>query len=81
MNAQNGRKGEATVDFDFDFGSDPKALDLSGKIHQLPCTIKFDGPCPVSHYFKPKSTGNALIFAVSSTPLYIFSVLFLFFTQ
>ncbi|KGN66902.1 uncharacterized protein C12B10.15c [Cucumis sativus] len=57
MNDQNERKGEVIVDFDFDFGTDPKALDISGKVHQLPCTIKFDGPCPVSHYFKPKSTG------------------------
>lgn len=70
MNTENERKGEVTVDFDF--GSDSVALDLSGKVHQLPCAIKFDGPCSVAHYFKPKSTGNALIFAVSSTPLYIF---------
>ncbi|KAA8535411.1 hypothetical protein F0562_030414 [Nyssa sinensis] len=32
-------------------------VDLTGQIHQLPCCIKYDGPCSVSHYFKPKSTG------------------------
>ncbi|CAK9311635.1 unnamed protein product [Citrullus colocynthis] len=55
MNTENERKGEVIVDFDF--GSDSVALDLSSKVHQLPCAIKFDGPCSVSHYFKPKSTG------------------------
>ncbi|XP_050231380.1 uncharacterized protein C12B10.15c [Mercurialis annua] len=30
---------------------------LTGHIHHLPCCIKYDGPCAVSHYFKPKSTG------------------------
>ncbi|XP_038893586.1 uncharacterized protein C12B10.15c [Benincasa hispida] len=55
MNAENERKGEVIVDFDFE--SDSVALDLSGKVHQLPCAIKFDGPCSVSQYFKPKSTG------------------------
>ncbi|KAL8508471.1 hypothetical protein ACS0TY_018919 [Phlomoides rotata] len=33
------------------------AVDLTGKLHQLPCCIKYDGPTPVSHYFKPKPTG------------------------
>ena len=32
-------------------------VDLSGQVHQLPCSVKYDGPCSVSHYFKPKSTG------------------------
>lgn len=32
-------------------------IDLTGQVHQLPCCIKYDGPSPVSHYFKPKSTG------------------------
>ncbi|KAH6764843.1 ribonuclease H2 subunit C-like protein [Perilla frutescens var. frutescens] len=32
------------------------AEDLTGKVHQLPCCIKHDGPTPVSHYFKPKPT-------------------------
>lgn len=32
--------------------------DLTGKVHQLPCCIKHDGPTPVSHYFKPKHTGK-----------------------
>ncbi|KAI3455835.1 hypothetical protein Pfo_012498 [Paulownia fortunei] len=33
------------------------AVDLTGKVHQLPCRIKYDGPTSVSHYFKPKPTG------------------------
>ncbi|KAK6150211.1 hypothetical protein DH2020_017736 [Rehmannia glutinosa] len=33
------------------------AVDLTGKVHQLPCCIKYDGPTSVSHYFKPKPTG------------------------
>ncbi|XP_042020316.1 ribonuclease H2 subunit C-like [Salvia splendens] len=32
------------------------AADLTGKVHQLPCCIKHDGPTPVSHYIKPKPT-------------------------
>ncbi|KAI6703085.1 hypothetical protein NL676_012221 [Syzygium grande] len=31
--------------------------DLSVGVHLLPCTIKHDGPCAVSHYFKPRATG------------------------
>ncbi|KAL2524468.1 Ribonuclease H2 [Abeliophyllum distichum] len=31
--------------------------DLTGKVHQLPCCIKYDGPTSVSDYFKPKSSG------------------------
>ncbi|KAK4347481.1 hypothetical protein RND71_033820 [Anisodus tanguticus] len=34
-----------------------KVADLTGKVHQLPCCIKFNGPSDVWHYFKPKSTG------------------------
>ena len=33
-------------------------VDLTGHIHQLPCCIKYNGPCSVSHYFKPKHTGE-----------------------
>ncbi|XP_052201415.1 uncharacterized protein C12B10.15c isoform X1 [Diospyros lotus] len=32
-------------------------IDLTGQVHQLPCCVKYDGPCSVSHYFKPKSSG------------------------
>lgn len=63
MDAENERQREVIVDLDL--GRDSEAVDLSGKVHQLPCTVKLDGPCSVSHYFKPKSTGNALIFSVS----------------
>ncbi|KAJ0016414.1 hypothetical protein Pint_11642 [Pistacia integerrima] len=38
-------------------GDESLAVNLSGQVHQLPCCIKYDGPCPVSHYFRPKSTG------------------------
>ena len=31
--------------------------DLSGRVHQLPCCIKHDGPAEVSQYFKPNPTG------------------------
>lgn len=49
------------------------AVDLTGQIHQLPCCIKYDGPCSVSHYFKPKSTGNINI--ISSFPeIYIYII-------
>lgn len=32
----------------------PHGEDLSGRVHQLPCCVKHDGPASVSHYFKPK---------------------------
>ena len=31
-----------------------KIEDLSGKVHQLPCSVKYDGPSSISQYFKPK---------------------------
>ncbi|EEF31943.1 ribonuclease H2 subunit C [Ricinus communis] len=34
-----------------------EVTNLSGQIHRLPCCIKYDGPCAVSHYFKPNPTG------------------------
>lgn len=35
--------------------------DLSGRVHQLPCCVKYDGAAPaVSHYFKPKPSGAHL---------------------
>ncbi|XP_060194700.1 uncharacterized protein LOC132623907 isoform X2 [Lycium barbarum] len=40
--------------------NDNLVVDLTGKVHQLPCCIKFNGPSHVSHYFKPKSTGFVL---------------------
>lgn len=33
-------------------------VDLTGHIHQLPCCIKYNGPSSVSHYFKPKHSGE-----------------------
>ncbi|XVE51681.1 hypothetical protein DITRI_Ditri02bG0061100 [Diplodiscus trichospermus] len=32
-------------------------VNLSGQMHHLPCCIKFNGPCSVSQYFKPKTEG------------------------
>lgn len=29
---------------------------MSGKVHLLPCSVKFDGACSVSQYFRPKPT-------------------------
>ncbi|KAK2975484.1 hypothetical protein RJ640_005793 [Escallonia rubra] len=40
-----------------DLSGSEAAVDLSGQVHQLPCCIKYDGPCSVSQYFKPKPTG------------------------
>ncbi|KVI03069.1 uncharacterized protein C12B10.15c [Cynara cardunculus var. scolymus] len=33
------------------------SVDLTDQVHQLPCCIKYNGPSPVSHYFKPKPNG------------------------
>lgn len=38
-----------------------KIEDVSGKVHQLPCSIKYNGPSSVSHYFKPKPTPSTAI--------------------
>ncbi|KAK3229498.1 hypothetical protein Dsin_001379 [Dipteronia sinensis] len=32
-------------------------VELSGQVHHLPCCIKYDGPCSVSDYFRPKPNG------------------------
>ncbi|XP_030500306.2 uncharacterized protein C12B10.15c [Cannabis sativa] len=37
--------------------SENDVVDLTSQVHLLPCNIKFDGPCSVADYFKPKSTG------------------------
>uniref|UniRef100_A0A0R0KZ12 Uncharacterized protein n=1 Tax=Glycine max TaxID=3847 RepID=A0A0R0KZ12_SOYBN len=42
---------KATIDLKRD------GKDLSGRVHQLPCCVKHDGPASVSHYFKPKHKG------------------------
>ncbi|KAJ6889191.1 exocyst complex component EXO84C [Populus alba x Populus x berolinensis] len=36
--------------------SETEVPNLTGKVHLLPCCIKYDGPSVVSHYFKPKPT-------------------------
>ncbi|KAF5742355.1 hypothetical protein HS088_TW09G00400 [Tripterygium wilfordii] len=46
---------------------------LTGQVHQLPCCIKYDGPCCVSDYFKPKSTGSFPMF--KSLSIFIFFVI------
>ncbi|XP_039070465.1 ribonuclease H2 subunit C-like isoform X1 [Hibiscus syriacus] len=35
-----------------------ETINISGQIHHLPCYIKFNGPCSVSQYFKPKLKGK-----------------------
>ncbi|XP_039070466.1 uncharacterized protein LOC120217445 isoform X2 [Hibiscus syriacus] len=37
-----------------------ETINISGQIHHLPCYIKFNGPCSVSQYFKPKLKGFVL---------------------
>ncbi|GMP71427.1 hypothetical protein CsSME_00029836 [Camellia sinensis var. sinensis] len=55
----DGGSAIATVgSIDLSRGGNPTAaVDLTGQVHQLPCCVKYDGPCSVSHYFKPKPTG------------------------
>lgn len=36
---------------------DSVAADLTDKVHLLPCVVRYDGPCPVSDYFKTNITG------------------------
>ena len=54
---------DATVNFSC--GESP--VDISGQVHLLPCVIKHEGPCPVSHYFKPRSTGPEILSGFSFT--------------
>ncbi|KAG0499495.1 hypothetical protein HPP92_003756 [Vanilla planifolia] len=35
---------------------DPSVVDLTNRVHLLPCVVKHDGPCPISHYFKPRKS-------------------------
>lgn len=48
-----------------------KVVDITGKVHQLPCCVKFNGPSDVSHYFKPKSTGIVILFMQVKFMLYL----------
>ncbi|KAK8931390.1 hypothetical protein KSP39_PZI016789 [Platanthera zijinensis] len=32
------------------------SVDLTDRVHLLPCVIKQNGVCPVSHYFKPRKS-------------------------
>ncbi|KAK1304266.1 hypothetical protein QJS10_CPB11g01655 [Acorus calamus] len=43
-----------TIDFHGSGGS----TDLTDHVHLLPCSVKHDGPQPVSDYFKPRNTGE-----------------------
>ncbi|KAL5731460.1 hypothetical protein ACHQM5_004185 [Ranunculus cassubicifolius] len=45
-----------TINLQFN-SNNGESIDLTDKIHQLPCCIKYNGPCAVSQYFKPKNTG------------------------
>ncbi|CAK7336973.1 unnamed protein product [Dovyalis caffra] len=37
--------------------SEIEVPNLTGRVHLLPCCIKYDGPSAVAHYFKAKPTG------------------------
>lgn len=50
--------------------------DLSSQVHQIPCCIRFDGPAEVSHYFKPKSSGNRTILCICDS---VFTCIYLFY--
>ncbi|XP_010941632.1 uncharacterized protein [Elaeis guineensis] len=51
-----GGRGGVTGTIDLRRRDPLSAVDLTDRVHLLPCSIKHDGPCPVSHYFKPKKT-------------------------
>ncbi|KAH7679144.1 Ribonuclease H2 subunit C protein [Dioscorea alata] len=55
MEMENTRAGIAGT-IDLRPGDAATVVDLTGNVHLLPCSIKRDGPCPVSDYFKPKSS-------------------------
>ncbi|KAL6502214.1 hypothetical protein OROHE_024807 [Orobanche hederae] len=58
MDGTDGRSSLSASPTTVDLSRDGAAVaDLTGKVHQLPCCIKHDGPTSVSHYFKPKPTG------------------------
>ncbi|CAH9140012.1 unnamed protein product [Cuscuta epithymum] len=47
------RRASVTVDLS---GNLCSAVDLTGRVHQLPCCIKYNGSSEVSNYFRPKPT-------------------------
>ncbi|CAH9140013.1 unnamed protein product [Cuscuta epithymum] len=51
------RRASVTVDLS---GNLCSAVDLTGRVHQLPCCIKYNGSSEVSNYFRPKPTGFVL---------------------
>jgi hypothetical protein len=53
-------------------------VDLGGKVHQLPCSIKYDGPSSVSHYFKPKPIGKLHLSLSLSLSIYIYIYIYVF---
>jgi ribonuclease H2 subunit C len=44
-------------------------VDLTGRVHLLPCSVKHNGPSAVFDYFKPRNTG------IFSLPLFAFITL------
>ncbi|XP_042023474.1 ribonuclease H2 subunit C-like [Salvia splendens] len=56
MDGKDERSSEMVAPIAVDLSRGGAAANLTGKVHQLPCCIKHDGPTPVSHYFKPKPT-------------------------
>ncbi|KAK9291709.1 hypothetical protein L1049_019658 [Liquidambar formosana] len=56
--AMDGERGSEMVnDGSINLNPTEPVVDLTGQVHQLPCCIKYNGPCSVSHYFKPKQAG------------------------
>lgn len=70
MEMENTRAGIAgTIDLRPGDAAAAATVDLTGNVHLLPCSIKRDGPCPVSDYFKPKPSGSNLSIYPSSLSL------------
>lgn len=47
----------ARVTGSLDLHPGDSAVDLTDKVHLLPCVVRYDGPCPVSNYFMTNITG------------------------
>ncbi|KAF2292064.1 hypothetical protein GH714_006777 [Hevea brasiliensis] len=52
-----GTIGKINLSKNHNLASSEQLPNLTGHLHHLPCCIKYDGPCAVSQYFKPKPTG------------------------
>lgn len=78
MEGVEGMASGSFVTMNLGVEEDEVTPDLSGQVHHLPCCIKFDGPSQVSHYFKPKPTGNSFLFPIYHSSLHSFTYNLLF---